>query len=133
MTVFIMWYFTPKRHKVWSYFWLNNGWKPWFSQICSRISGNLVKILSYYNFATFWWLLLICVFLDMDILCFVNCWKKINFNTFDLRFFSVVAQSNHMVTIDFGETSDVSKKNCGFISNIISGTLTPNGKFFKAL
>ena len=59
--------------------------------------------------------------------------KENKFNTFDLRFFSVVVQSNHMVTIDFGETSDVSKKNCGFISNIISGTLTPNGKFFKAL
>ena len=25
-------------------------------------------------------------------------------------FFSAFAQSNHMVTIDFGETSDVSKK-----------------------
>ena len=39
-----------------------------------------------------------------------------------------------MVTIDFGETSDVSKNFFfGFINNVISGTLTPNGKIFKAL
>ena len=40
-----------------------------------------------------------------------------------------------MVTIDFGETSDVSKKKKihGFINNIITGTLTPNGNFLKHL
>ena len=54
--------------------------------------------------------------------------------TFDLRSFSTVVQSNHMFTIKFRETSDVSKnKIYGFINSIISGTLTPNGKFFKAL
>ena len=37
--------------------------------------------------------------------------KRKKNNTFDLRFYvSAVVQSNHMVTIDFGETSDVSKK-----------------------
>ena len=59
--------------------------------------------------------------------------RKKNY-TFDLRSFSTVVQSNHMFTIKFRETSDVSKnKIYGFINSIISGTLTPNGKFFKAL
>ena len=36
--------------------------------------------------------------------------KEKKISTFDLRSFSTVVQSNHMFTINFGETSDVSKK-----------------------
>ena len=37
--------------------------------------------------------------------------RKKKMNAFDLRFYvSAVVQSNHMVTIDFEETSHVSKK-----------------------